>query len=68
MLQGMNLVMQIVNNSSKIHPQDCQAVSSMPFPLCQEDHGGSFQVREWGTILGRLLKFTWSGKAFHTQL
>ena len=63
----MNLVMQIVSNNAKIHPQVHQALSSMPFPFRQVADGGTSRIGEWGTDLDELLRFSQRGKAFHTQ-
>lgn len=42
----MNLVMQIVSNNAKIHPQVHQALSSMPFPFRQVADRGTSRIGE----------------------
>lgn len=68
MFQGMNLVMQIVTNDANSLPQVLQAAGSMTSLLCQEAHGGSSQVGEWGTDFSGWLRRIWSGRAIHSQL
>lgn len=68
MFQGINLVMQTVNNDANSPPQVLQAAGSVPCLLRRDAPGGSSRAGEWGTDFNGLLRYTWSGRAFHSQL